>query len=362
MKNTNMKLKTLFTLGIGLAGPLFYSQIRIANNTDNQAAANSSAFIDASSNTTYNNSSNVGKGLLFPRTDLTKFTSFGGGVIGVSVSYPTYYDGLIVYNTSSSGVAGIGTTDGTLTAGYWYYDNKSSTINGGTWRPVSKLTAPTGDQTKDAWIDNASATRVELGTKSDGTARTAGTEVVIKDNGNVGIGTTNPAEKLRIAGDGTNSPLGITNLNNGPSGKDYFNLVINNADGKVYKSRVASPEQVPFYYQRYELNNANGDWIENFNTNIPTSKYTVVVVGSTFDRLLSKSSLGGDFCSSGSHAYKSGSTWRLYADYKNCTSTFGSGSWIITVLIIPNKVIKSNNNIKVDLGGSENGSAPNPVD
>ncbi|UZT98062.1 hypothetical protein ODZ84_00390 [Chryseobacterium fluminis] len=361
-----MKLKTLFTLGIGVAGPLFYSQIRIANSIDNQAAAGSSAFIDASSNTTYNSSSNVGKGLLFPRTDLTGFTSFGGGVTGIPTSFPSRYDGLIVYNTSTSGVAGIGSTEGTLTAGYWYYDNKSTTINGGTWRPLSKMPVQTvtGDQTADAWVDNASGTRVELGKKSDGTARAAGTEVVIKDNGNVGIGTVNPAEKLRIAGDGTNSPLGITNLNNGPVGNEYFNLVINNADGKVYKSRVASPEQVPFYYQRYQISNVNRDFLKNFDTNIPTSKYTVVVVGSSFDRVLSKppADMGGDFCSYTSHAYKEGTTWRLYADYKNCISTFGNGQWIITILIIPKKVIRENNNIQVDLGGSENGSAPSPVD
>ena len=114
-----------------------YAQIRIANDANNSAASNSSAFIDASSNTGYNSNPNLGKGLLFPRVDLQLFTTFGGSPIGIPNSYPTRYDGMIVYNTASSGVAGVGYTEGTLVPGFWYYDNKHvSDVNGGTWRPL----------------------------------------------------------------------------------------------------------------------------------------------------------------------------------------------------------------------------------
>ncbi|MDR1763977.1 MAG: fibrobacter succinogenes major paralogous domain-containing protein [Dysgonamonadaceae bacterium] len=113
------------------------AQIKIAENTANSAAMGSSAFIDASSNPAYNNSENVGKGLLYPRVDLTTFTSFGGQPKGIPTSYPTYYDGFTVYNTASSGVAGIGSTKGTLTRGFWYYDNPTTSIDGGTWKPMS---------------------------------------------------------------------------------------------------------------------------------------------------------------------------------------------------------------------------------
>lgn len=122
-----------FVLGISTVTK---AQVRIVNSAENTAAPNSSAFIDASSNVTLNSTSNIGKGLLFPRTNLTLFSSFGGLGIGSSGSYPNYYDGFIVYNTAASGVAGVGSTDGTLTAGYWYYDNKSTTITGGTWKPL----------------------------------------------------------------------------------------------------------------------------------------------------------------------------------------------------------------------------------
>ncbi len=117
------------------------AQVRIVNSINNSAAPSSSAFIDASSNSTTNATTNVGKGLIFPRTDLTTFTTFSGTPTGIATSYPTRFDGMIVYNTATSGVAGVGSTQGTLTAGYWYYDNKSTTVNGGTWRPVSSATS-----------------------------------------------------------------------------------------------------------------------------------------------------------------------------------------------------------------------------
>ncbi|WP_343644004.1 hypothetical protein [Chryseobacterium sp.] len=136
-KNKNTILKTLFTTGILTVGCFASGQVRIANSTANQTAPNSSAFIDASSNTVFNSSANIGKGLLFPRTDLTQFNAFGGSPIGVPTSYANFYDGFIVYNTATSGRAGVGATEGSLTPGYWYYDNKTRTVNGGTWKPIN---------------------------------------------------------------------------------------------------------------------------------------------------------------------------------------------------------------------------------
>lgn len=113
-----------------------YAQVRIVNSATNSAVNNSSSFIDASSNSTTNATTNVGKGLIFPRTDLATFTAFSGSPVGLGTSFPTRFDGMIVYNTSTGGVAGVGATEGTLTPGFWYYDNKSATTNGGTWRSL----------------------------------------------------------------------------------------------------------------------------------------------------------------------------------------------------------------------------------
>ena len=141
MKNKYYIIIAIFFLSITVS----HSQVRIVNTASNTAAPSSSAFIDASSSLSNNSSTNRGKGLLYPRVNLTTFTAFGGSPHGLSTSYPSRFDGLVVYNTATSGVAGVGATDGTLSKGFWYYDNPTATggapnnvtsLNAGTWRPL----------------------------------------------------------------------------------------------------------------------------------------------------------------------------------------------------------------------------------
>lgn len=118
-------------------------QVRLANSIVNTVALNSSSFIDASSGSSNNSSTNIGKGLLYPRTDLTTFATFGGSSIGLATSYPTRYDGFVVYNTGSGNtLATAADAIIAVTPGFWYYDNKSSNVKGGTWKPLG------GDSTK----------------------------------------------------------------------------------------------------------------------------------------------------------------------------------------------------------------------
>jgi len=63
------------------------------------------------------------------------------------------------------------------------------------------------DKTIDAWHDNATNSHVELATTSGGNSRTAGTEVVLKDDGKVGIGTTDPLTTLEIRANKANGNL-----------------------------------------------------------------------------------------------------------------------------------------------------------
>ncbi len=112
------------------------AQVRIVNSTSNSTILNSSAFIDASSNVSTNFTANEGKGLLFPRTDLTLFSEMASTSGGMPVNYPTRYDGMIVYN-SASGTAAMGGT--AVTPGFYYYSNPGTHSlaeghsNQGTW-------------------------------------------------------------------------------------------------------------------------------------------------------------------------------------------------------------------------------------
>jgi len=137
MKKVIILISFLVACGISAS-----AQVRIVNSVNNSAVANSPAFIDASSNFTANQSTNIGKGLVFPRVDLSLMTSFPTVQVGTNTAFPNRLDGMIVYNTKVGGVAGVGSTEGELTRGFWYYDNPnghlaSPGVNGGTWRPIN---------------------------------------------------------------------------------------------------------------------------------------------------------------------------------------------------------------------------------
>jgi len=134
-----MKKQQIIFIVFILSLTTVFSQVRFANTTTNSAVASSSAFIDASSNTTFNGSTNIGKGLLFPQTDLTTFASFNvTGPLGASTNYPSFFDGMVVYNTAT-GNSSIGSV--AVTPGFYYYSNPGQTFPGGsatagTWTPL----------------------------------------------------------------------------------------------------------------------------------------------------------------------------------------------------------------------------------
>lgn len=121
------KLYCLFFILL-LAGAV-NAQIR-TNNLLGAQISTSSAFLDASSFTVWNSSTNVGKGLLFPRVNLTTFTAISSSGSGIPNNYPTRFDGMIVYN-SATGTSGLGST--LVTPGFYYYKNTTTNVNGGTW-------------------------------------------------------------------------------------------------------------------------------------------------------------------------------------------------------------------------------------
>lgn len=113
----------------------------------------------------------------------------------------TSKDGLLVPRVNSLGVPGsvngqlvyLIADSGSQLKGFYYWNNTA-------WTPFGGASGA-GDPTVDAWVNNPANTRVELGTLSDGTTtRPAGTQVIINDAGNMGIGTSAPANKLVVKG------------------------------------------------------------------------------------------------------------------------------------------------------------------
>ena len=214
----NINLKNIFLL-IGLTLIVKVNgQVRIVNSISNSVALNSSAFIDASSNLTINNSTNLGKGLLYPRTDLTTFANFGGNSIGLATSYPTRFDGLLVYNTGTGNtLASASDAIVAVTPGFWYYDNKSTTLKGGTWKPIATTTSGSSlsDNLKEDKINKS--TDGTFSSNSDikfPTEKATKTYVKKLTDSKINIGNaSNVATEVVLSGDANINNSGVLTIN-----------------------------------------------------------------------------------------------------------------------------------------------------
>lgn len=106
----------------------------------------------------------------------------GDQIKAKDAQYIAAQTGAIVFATAAVGTSTAKTVNIT-TSGYYFF-------NGTVWLKVN-----------DVWRNDTANTQIKLGTLSNGTsARTAGTEFVVLDTGNVGIGTTTPTSNLDING------------------------------------------------------------------------------------------------------------------------------------------------------------------
>ena len=167
--NKNYKIFTLVAASILAFNTMTKAQVRSNFNLSNDEALSSSAFFDASSSSFWNSTNNEGKGLVFPRTNLTLITSLVISGPNIPSNYPTFLDGMLVYNTAENGNTPIGNV--AVKPGFYYYSNQSQDINGGTWVPLVPSEASTGTSITAATIDAAGHLKVTL---SNGTTLDAG--------------------------------------------------------------------------------------------------------------------------------------------------------------------------------------------
>ncbi|WP_148285333.1 hypothetical protein [Flavobacterium sp. B17] len=173
-------------------------------------------------------------------------------------------------------------------------------------------------------------------------------------NNRVGIGTSSPSTTLDVNGN-----MRIATASSSSSSSNVATLVRDNTTGEIKIASSSTGNTANMTYIKYNLSNVNKDWIGNFNTNIPSSQYTVVIVGSTFNQQALSSAVGGSYNPLNVAAYDSSGTWRIYADY-NGGDTANNGTWTIYCLVINNSVIKTLPDVNADLGGTNSGSAPLP--
>ncbi|QAR30304.1 hypothetical protein EQP59_02475 [Ornithobacterium rhinotracheale] len=122
-----------------------YAQIRTNKDISQNTISSQTPFLDASSSVAWNKSTNIGKGLVFPRTDLTQLKTMIAVPNGIISAYPHRLDGMLVYNTAT-GTSGIGNVQ--VKPGFYYYENKSNSLNGGTWKAMGAGASIKGEDGK----------------------------------------------------------------------------------------------------------------------------------------------------------------------------------------------------------------------
>lgn len=252
------------------------------------------------------------------------------GTNGVAVpGAVTAKDGMLVPRVSNLAASGsvngqlvylvANTTTPAFTKGFYYWD-------GTVWTGFSSAG---GDTTDDAWINDTTNTMVKLGTTSTGAARPATASMVVKDNGNVGIGTASPGAKLEIAsGTAGASGLKFTNLNSsstpvstdkslsvdGSGNVILATPVVKGSDLGLFASDTSTVRNLTSTYNTsYITTTFNGENADTDNRFNPTTGiYTVPSAGyyyfqgvSTFDNTQNG---GGFFSDVGLRIYKGGSS------------------------------------------------------
>jgi hypothetical protein len=156
---------------------------------------------------------------------------------------------------------------------------------------------------------------------------------------------TNNNERMRIDKDGK-----VFLKNVGRAHENVAQLAIDNVTGEVFAVKTET-NFFPMNYLQYVITTAEGDWIRNFNTRIPVSEYTLIVVGSSFKNgstapaaLKLSTSVGqqlGTFSPQEVLAFEQGGTWRLKADYIDSNPGDGeNGTWTIYCIAINNSLVK----------------------
>lgn len=146
IKTKNMR-KIFIITSVFVTGLLAKAQI-LTNTVPSNTLYGSNVLIDGSTNYSMEagESNNKHKGVIIPSVDLVNFEfdiSLADGI-----TFPTYFDGMIVYNRSTGTTLTTGNRSSTATAitpGYYYYynptGNSSSSVKPGVWKPFTAAPA-----------------------------------------------------------------------------------------------------------------------------------------------------------------------------------------------------------------------------
>lgn len=123
-------LKIFFLLIVLSWSTLEYTYSQVMVNSETENIPNETPFLDASTYYFHQYAGNdMGKGLVFPATDLTKFVFITGNG-GYGTNFPTYFDGMIVYNYGTGNTLTTQVSVSTyVTPGFYYFYNPNGSVD-----------------------------------------------------------------------------------------------------------------------------------------------------------------------------------------------------------------------------------------
>jgi hypothetical protein len=151
--------KIIFIFSL-LITSVIYSQVS-SNNGFNSVITNSNVLLDGSTNfsTESGAGANIGKGIVIPSVNLVNFQF--DLALADGFTFPTYFDGMMVYNNATGNTLTTGirpSTSTTVSPGFYYFSNPNGATNGnitsGVWVPIGgKISITTTETVTNTIID-----------------------------------------------------------------------------------------------------------------------------------------------------------------------------------------------------------------
>lgn len=176
----------------------------------------------------------------------------------------------------------------------------------------------------------------------------------------VGINTTNPRTMLEVAGDvNIDGGIKINEINHIQDG-DNTTFLTQTPNGFIKELNALEDDGLVIaYFQEYKLSNMRGDWVKEFNTNIPSSTYVLTIISTYFNQEVKmEGSQSSNFSIPYCSAYIAGNpaTWRIVADYPGALpNSAAPGEWVISTLILPKEFSKILDQEEVLMNGNRSG-------
>ncbi len=151
--------KTVYFIGLSFFGYMTHAQI-LTSTIPAAGVPQSNAFLDASTahSSSAGENNNKHKGLVFPDVDLTSFQF--ENVIADGATFPSYYNGMVVYNTATGNTLTTGINPSvsiSVTPGFYYFSNPNGAANGnvtsGVWKPLGGNLEPKNITSSEVVLD-----------------------------------------------------------------------------------------------------------------------------------------------------------------------------------------------------------------